>query len=234
MSRFPQHRITVSDDVRTGNAVSPDRTKLGVPLTGAEAQSTFIISLGAPAAASATSVAAAQAVVGAGNATINGALATAGVATTDVPRNLQIVSSNAGDTTQTVTATGKDVYGQTMTELIALNGTTPVLGVKAFKSISQLAVSAALVGNLSVGTGGKLGLPYRPVVGGFVRGRLNEDTADAGTYVAPIRTTSTTTTVDVRGTYAPAGALNGANVYTVVFASANGPEDVDAYGIAQA
>ncbi len=233
MSQFPAHRISNTDDLRSGNAVSPNRDRTGVPLAGAEGQALIVISLGAPIASDVDGICAAQAVAGAANATINGALASSGAVTLDVPRGVQVDSSDAGDTTQTVTITGTDVYGQSMVETIALNGTTDVLGLKAFKTVTQVAVSAALAGNLTVGTTGKLGLPYRPVLGGFLRGRLNEDTADAGTYVAPIRTTSTATTADVRGTYLPAGTLDGTNAYSVTIAVANGPTNAAAYGISQ-
>lgn len=233
MSQFPAHRITNSDDVRTGNAVSPNRAVKGVPFEGAEAQTVRVISLGAPAVADVDGICAAQAIAGAANALINGALASGGAVTLDVARGLQVDSSDAGDTTQTVTITGTDVYGQAMQETIALNGTTDVLGLKAFKTVTQVAVSAVMAGNLTVGTTKKIGLPYRPVVGGFIRGRLGEDSADAGTYAAPIRTTSTATTADVRGTYLPAGTLDGTNVYTVAIAVQNGPNDSDAFGIAQ-
>lgn len=233
MSFFPSHRITNSDDVRTGNAVSADRSKLGVPVAGAEGRPIIVVSLGAPAAADVDGICAAQAIAGAADAVINGALASAGAVTMDVPRGVQVDSSDAGDTTQTVTVYGRDVYGASMVETIALNGTTDVLGLKAFASISRVAVDAVMAGNLTVGTTGKLGLPYRPVLGGFLRGRLGEDTADAGTYAAPIRTTSTATTADVRGTYLPAGTLNGTNTYSVAIAVANGPTNADAFGIAQ-
>lgn len=232
--QFPPHRITNTDNVRTGNAVSPNRDRTGVPLAGAEAQAIITFSLGAPIVADVDGVCAAQAIAGAADALINGALSSGGVVVAfDVPRGVQVDSSDAGDTTQTVTVTGKDVYNQSMVETIALNGTTDVLGKKAFSSISRVAVSALMTGNLTVGTTSKLGLPYRPVVGGFLRGRANEDTADAGTYVAPERTASTATTADVRGTYAPAGTLNGTNVFVVSIAVANGPTNAAGFGIAQ-
>jgi hypothetical protein len=233
MSQFPPHRITNSDDVRTGNAVSPNRAVKGVPLAGAEAQATIVVNLGAPEVADVDGICAAQAIAGAADADIDGILAVDGVVTMDVPRGVQVDSSGAGDTTQTVTIYGTDVYGQAMQEEIALNGVTDVLGLKAFATVTRVAVSAALAGNLTVGTTKKIGLPYRPVVGGFIRGRLNEDTADAGTYAAPERTASTATTADVRGTYLPAGTLDGTNEYTVVIAVANGPTDAAGFGIAQ-
>lgn len=228
------HRISNSDDIRSGNAVAPNRSKLGVPLEGTEAQAVRVISLGAPAVAVTNGVSAAQAIAGAANALINGSLSSGGAVVFDVPRNTQAASSSGSDTAQTVTIYGTDLYGQAMTEVIALNGTNAILGKKAFKAISRVAVSGVMVGNLTVGSGSKLGLPYRPVVGGFVRGRANEDTADAGTYVAPERSASTTTTADVRGVYTPAGTLNASNVFTVAIAIQNGPNDTDSYGIAQA
>lgn len=233
MSQFPPHRISNTDDLRSGNAVSPNRVLKGIPLAGAEAQATIVINLGAPTVADVDGICAAQAIAAAGDALINGTLAAAGSFTADVARGVQVDSSDAGDTTQTVTIYGTDVYGQSMVEEIALNGTTDVLGLKAFKTVTRVAVDDALAGNLTVGTTKKIGLPYRPVVGGFIRGRAGEDSTDAGTYVAPIRTTSTATSADVRGTYLPAGTLDGTIVYTVVIAVKNGPVDADAFGIAQ-
>lgn len=232
-SHFPPHRVSNSDDIRTGNAVSADRTKLGVPLQGYEAQSLVVTSLGAPTVAATNNIALAQAVAGAADLTLAGSLATGGIATLDVPRNVRITSSSAGDTTQTATIFGTDKYGAALREAIAFNGAATIVGKKAFKIITRVAISAALAGNASVGTGSALGLPYAPVKGGFLRGRLNEDTADAGTYAVPERTASTATTNDTRGTYTPAGSLDGVNIYTVDIAVKNGPDNTDAFGIAQ-
>ncbi len=98
-----------------------------------------------PAALSATAVCAAQAIAAAGNATINGSSASGGVATFNACRNFSVVSSSASDTTQTVTVTGTDFWGQAQTCTLTLNGTTTVNGVKGFKTITRVAVSAALV-----------------------------------------------------------------------------------------
>ena len=165
-----------------------------------------------PAALSATAVCAAQAVAAAGNATINGASASGGVATFDYARALSVVSSNAGDTTQTVTVTGTDYYGQSQTETIALNGTTSVDGKKAFKTITQVAVSAALTGNLSVGNNDIFGLPYRITDAGYLfrTGWAGAVADNAGTFVAADTTSpATATTGDVRGTFTPTTAANG-------------------------
>jgi hypothetical protein len=227
---MPTHKITNANDVRTGNAQSADRTKNGVPLTGDEAQSVLVLSLGAPAAASANGAAASQTVTGAGTAfVLNGALASGGVVTFDKPRNVVAAWTN----TAIITITGRDVYGQRMTEVSA-SGTSHT-GLKAFKYIDSITTSATITA-ATVGTGIALGLPYRPVVGGFIRARVNEDTSDVSVYVAPSRVTATSTTGDVRGTIQPASGatLNGTNVITVVAAFTNGPEDADAFGVTQA
>lgn len=233
MAQFPPFRTSVTDDLRSGNAVNANSTKSGIPLAGAEAQAVLVISLGAPAVADVDGVCAAQAIASATNAVVNGILAASGVATMDVERGLQVDSSDAGDTTQTVTIYGTDRYGATVVETIALNGTTDVEGLKAFKTVTRVAVSAAMTGNLTVGTTKRIGLPYRPVLGGFIRGIAAENTADAGTYVAPSRITATATTGNVRGTYAIAGTLNGTNTYAVAIAVQNGPTNADAFGVTQ-
>jgi hypothetical protein len=165
-----------------------------------------------PATLSATAVCAAQAIAAAGNATINGASATASVATFDYARAFTVVSSNAGDTSQTVTITGTDYYGQAQTQRVTLNGTTTVTSTKTFKTITQVAVSAALAGNLSVGNANVYGLPYAVTNAAYLL-RTGWDSAVAdngGTFVAADATTPSITTGDVRGTFAPSGnAANG-------------------------
>lgn len=164
-----------------------------------------------PAALSATAVCAAQAVAGAGNATINGASASGGVATLDYARNISAKSSNSGDTTQTVTVTGTDYYGQAQTELLTLNGTTTVNGLKAFKTITQVAVSGALTGNLSVGSGDSFGLPYKITDAGYLfrTGWAGAVADNAGTFTAADTATPSASTGDVRGTFLPSSAANG-------------------------
>ena len=163
-------------------------------------------------AKSATAVCAAQAVAAAGNATINGASATGGVATFDYARTVNVDSTDVGDTTQTVTVTGTDYWGQAQTETIALNGTTLVAGQKSFKTITAVAVSALLTGNLTVGNEDVFGLPYRVTDAGYLlrTGWAGAVANDAGTFAAADTTSpATATTNDVRGTYAPSSAADG-------------------------
>lgn len=63
---------------------------------------------------------------------------------------LDAVSSNAGDNSQTVTITGRNAGGSIDTEVIALNGTTLVNGVKTWQSIEKIVVSGAHSGTITL------------------------------------------------------------------------------------
>jgi len=183
-----------------------------------------------PATISATAVCAAQAVAAAGNATINGTSASGGVATFNCCRNVSIVSSSASDTTQTVTVTGTDYWGQAQTALLTINGTTTVNGLKGFKTITRVAVSAAFVGNLSVGMGDTFGLPYKVTDAGYLlrTGWAGAVADNAGTFTAADTATATASTGDVRGTFLPAtSASNGVRRLVLAIglnAAAAGPD----------
>ena len=176
-----------------------------------------------PAAAAANNICAAQAIAGAANAVINGALAQAlftvpgtgtpaTVAVIDYDRALQMASSNAGDTTQTVTITGYDRYLQPLSQVKTLNGTNAVNFTKAFKYVTQVAVSGVMAGNLTVGTRDAFGLPFYISNAGYVAhvGWNNTLARDAGTLtVGDATSPATTATTDVRGLYAPSSAADG-------------------------
>lgn len=171
---------------------------------------------GAVAAASATAILNAAARAG----TVKNTYATAVV--NDVPRGLAVKSSTT-DTTQTVTVFGTDEFGVAMSETFTLNGTTAVNGKKAFKTVTADQNNIALAGNLSIGTqAGVLGLPFFLPGGtnagaGYVLKETQDGaTATAGTFVGGDLTKATATTGDVRGTWTPNAAPDGAKVYEVV------------------
>ena len=205
----------ISDDLWIGVATGPQLNSYAGPgavFAGVGPLGRVYIFDIVPAAKSATAVCAAQAVAAAGNATINGASATGGVATFDYARTVNVDSTDVGDTTQTVTVTGTDYWGQAQTETIALNGTTLVAGQKSFKTITAVAVSALLTGNLTVGNEDVFGLPYRVTDAGYLlrTGWAGAVANDAGTFAAADTTSpATATTNDVRGTYAPSSAADG-------------------------
>lgn len=174
------------------------------------------INLGAPDVSDADGVVASQAATAAdGLATgINGALASGGVATFDRPRN--VVAAWTG--TAVLTVTGTDEYGNTVVESSASG--TSLAGKKAFKTVTDVSVSADVTA-LTVGSGDVLGLPvFLPSSGHILKELEDGAAATAGTVVAGIRTAggSTATTGDVRGTYDPNSACDGAKVFTLIVA----------------
>jgi len=129
------------------------------------------------------------------------AAVTAGIGMPDVPRN--VVAAWTG--TAILTVTGTDYYGQVQTEVSASG--TSFTGKKAFATITSLVFNASVT-LATVGTGSVLGLPFRTDSGDIFTPMLS-DAADAGTFVrADLTVPATSSTGDVRGTYAPAGALN--------------------------
>lgn len=218
--------------IRVGDATGKGTAKgsLGVPTS---AYNVYKIT---PAALSATAVAAAQAVAGAGNLTINGASAASGVATLDVARAVGILSTNAGDTTQVATVYGTGTLGTTIVENITFNGTTPVNGKKAFKTITRVAISAAMTGNATVASTDIFGLPFRVNNRGAVLTAWNSAFITTGTFVAAVTTNpATATTGDVRGTFAVPDAADGvkilyAHMYIEDFDTNNGLYGVDQFG----
>lgn len=196
-----------------------------------------------PLALNLTGIAAAQAVGGAGNLTLTagtGVTPSNGRYVLDTPRCVDIVSSGAGDTTQTALVSGYDMYGQAMSELIAFNGVTRVAGQKAFKSVTSVAISAALAGDGSVGTTDIIGLPYRVLSRDYVNFNYNATVGLLSAItVADTTSPATTTTNDVRGTITLASASDGVKrvVATMALpALASGPNAtrIGAVGVTQA
>jgi hypothetical protein len=170
------------------------------------------VNLGAPDAADADGVCASQAITAAGTGTIAGALASGGVATFDVPRNVVA----AWTTTAVMTVTGTDEYGNVIVESSASG--TSMAGKKAFKTITAVDVSVDVTG-ATVGTGDVLGLPvFVPGTGHVVLELEDGAAAVAGTLVAGVSTAATATTGDVRGTYDPDTAADGSAVFELVMA----------------
>jgi hypothetical protein len=167
----------------------------------------FMINLGAPVAASANAICASQALNTGANGLLNGA--TAGIL--DKPRNVVAAWTN----TAVLTVTGVDEYGNVVAENSA-SGTT-FTGAKAFARVTRVQVSANVTG-LTVGTGVVLGLPvFLPQVGRVIREMVDGAVPGTGaTIVAGVQAAATATTGDVRGTYNPNSAPDGARDYQVI------------------
>lgn len=172
------------------------------------------VELGAPDAADADGVCASQAGTASTAMTINGALASGGVATFDKPRNVVAAWTN----TATLTVTGTDEYGKTVVETSGSG--TSMAGKKAFKTITSVVPSANITG-ATVGSGDVLGLPvYFDGAGVLVAEMEDGAAATAGTLVGGLdpNTASTATTGDTRGTYDPNSACDGAKAFTLLAA----------------
>jgi hypothetical protein len=135
-------------------------------------------------------------------------------------RNLQVVASIAA--TSIVDVYGYDYLGQPMVERFTLNGVTPVNGNKAFYSGNVVIAAATAGASISIGSGNKLGLPYKTL-------RCEWETANglivaAGTVQAPALGAQSLTSLDPRGLYTPTTTPNAVNIITAAFDMVN---DVD-------
>ncbi len=92
-----------------------------------------------------------QTPLGAGNLTITGALATAGVATMDVARRV-LITAAADESGKTFTIYGTDRYGNTQSEVVTGPNATTVNSVLDYKTVTRIAVSAATTGAVKAGT----------------------------------------------------------------------------------
>lgn len=174
---------------------------------------TVTIDLGKPDTSSATYFRAAAAVGGAGALTL---LQT----TLDVPRNI-IITSAGDDTGDTFVVLGEDEYGVVMSETITGANAGVAAGKKAFKEITSITASGASAGNVSIGFGDVLGLPvWVPSAAHLLADYEDGGAITDGTLVAGLAraTKSTATTADVRGTYDPNSACNGAKHFKLLVA----------------
>ncbi len=140
-------------------------------------------------------------------------------------RNVTIVLSGAG--TPSVIIYGLDYLGQPMSETLTGSGTTPVLGLKAFKEVTGWSSDAVAATTIDIGWGNALGLPF--ACGALVEEYVNGVAPTAGTKTIAILVTQTATTGDPRGTYTPhSSALpNGSRDYVIVGYAIEG----DYYGL---
>ncbi len=155
----------------------------------------------------------------------------------DVPRNLvSTVTHGSSVVAMTWTATGLDEFGNVLSETVtvAATGTSQVdATLKAFKhvrSIALVAVADAEANTVNLGTGDVLGLPvFLPSLDHVVLELQDNVIATAGTMLGGVLTEPSATTGDVRGTYDPNSATDGARVMQLIVALSD-PKDI---GLAQ-
>lgn len=163
------------------------------------------------AAAAATAVGLAQTKAGAGALLINGLLASAGVATFPIARHVKIAAV-ADESLITFTVVGTDRYGSAMTEdVIGPTAGAAVSTTKNFKTVTGVSVSAALTGNVTIGTGNSLETTWIPL-------NASQGTWDAGYTVSSggSMTVAIQTTIgDVFNTSEQSLPINGASGFAV-------------------
>jgi hypothetical protein len=213
-----------SDDLFLGNAV----TNMGMNLGNPSPMSQGVGPLGriyvwdvVPLTKQTNNVSVAATYAGAGTAVLAAGTGTTAVTTAagvaaiqlDCPRAVSVTIGTGTIADVAITVTGLDVYGQAMTDVIQTGTTqsTTVNGEKAFFQITGVAVAGAVGGTVAVGTTDVLGSPVRITDAGYIArsGWAGALADDAGTFVAAVTTTATTTSGDVRGTYVPSSAPNG-------------------------
>ena len=122
------------------------------------------------------------------------------------------VTGSASSTGGNILISGYDIYGVPMSEVIAAPaGASTVNGKKAFKYIASVVPQFTDAHNYSVGTTDIYGFPLRSDFFGDVSINYNATGVTANTgYTAAVTTSpATTTTGDVRGTYALQSAADG-------------------------
>lgn len=206
----------------------PQRVNVRVPsmamagMVMASGDDTMVAEFGAPAALNSTGILAAQSVSAAGVAvTFAAAYQPTDAIMGRWGRCLRVVLSGAG--TGNVVIRGRDYLNQRMQETIALNGATPVLGVKAFRYIDSITWPTVGAVTMDIGWRDCFGLPFRfkALVSELKNGIV---TANAGTFVAGLATATaaTATNADVRGTYLAATVIpDGTNTFEVRYLADN-------------
>lgn len=132
------------------------------------------------------------------------------VYTLDVARSVSLTSVSDLSAI-TFTVLGYDEYGQPMSQAMVGPNNNTVNSLKAFKSVKSVTPSATSANTVSVGTADVFGLPFRMIDAGYIlsakwAGALAQN---AGTFVAADQTSpASTTTGDVRGTFAQSGAAS--------------------------
>ncbi len=127
------------------------------------------------------------------------------------PRNV-VVHSKTDNSHATFTIEGEDLYRRSMIEKITAPNAGKTEGKKAFAQIRRITSSHALKGEISIGSGNKLGLPvYLPSPGYLLREIIDGLAITGGTIIAGENDVPSAITGDRRGTYTPPASvtLNG-------------------------
>ncbi len=210
----------ISIDLNLPGNLKNEMTKLVVDNPGVSTMSLVRVDLGSPLVADVNGIAEAQNKNIDANLTLETRAGVAGFGLAGgAPYGRALTVDSGGADTAVLVITGTDYKGNTIVENITVNGSTVVAGKKAFFTVTQITVTVANLSNSAfVGFADVLGLPfYLPGVDDCSTTQEFEDgvIATAGTFVAGVDTAVTATTGDVRGTYAPNSATDGAKNFVL-------------------
>lgn len=113
--------------------------------------------------------------------TINGALATGGVATLDTARRV-LITTTANESAKTFTIVGTDATGQSQTDVVTGPNATTGYSALDFKTVTSITISSAAAGALTVGTNTIASSPWiridnyadaQVAIGTYVTGTVN-------------------------------------------------------------
>lgn len=146
-----------------------------------------------------------------------------------VCRALSVTAASIGSGTTSILISGYDIYGFPMTEVIQASGTTNVNGKKAFKYVlsavtTSTAATTVTPANITIGVSDVFGLNIRSDKWEYMNIFWNGNWAPTSAgWTAALSTTSTATTIDVRGqinastlAVATAASTNGARRLTIM------------------
>jgi len=119
----------------------------------------IVTTVGPLASASATNIRTASGVAGAGNLVLNGSLVSGGVATLDGARRI-LFTTTANETTKTILLSGTNWASDLISETVTLVNNSTVASVLDYKTVTSAYCSAALTGNLSIGTNSVAASPW--------------------------------------------------------------------------
>lgn len=111
----------------------------------------MVVSVGPLVTAAANNICLSQTPSGAGYLTINGALASGGVATLDTPRRI-LLTTNGNETAKTFTVVGTNWAGNSITEVITGVTSSTATSVLDYKTVISIYVSAATAAAVTFGT----------------------------------------------------------------------------------
>jgi len=172
--------------------------KRGTTILNMVQSSMYLVNLGGPRVENANLYVRSTSVSGAGDLAVSG----------EQPytsRNV-VVHSTQDNSNCVFRIEGVDLYGRPMIEDIqgptAESGRTD--GNKAFSRITKITVKGDCHGEISVGSGSKLGLPvFLPASGFVLREMMNGAAVTGGVIISGETRFPTATTFDTRGTYTP-------------------------------